>query len=402
LSVDVASTGVLVFSRDFCRGEYLSEVLDGSLSRPLADRLHLLEKLASVIDFLHVNGLVHAGITPYSIVVDRENCDCYLEYGIENPGVWAFRSPRVSCHAGYVGYVAPEQVARTSRTGAIDRFTFATISFELLTGVHPFGGFEALDLERLMAGRIPYYSDVEGQVSPRAYEVLRRAVAVDPTARFSSANDIVQALWDASGVARLTKRDTLSEDFHVEKPAEVSRAAGSHANADLPSHGVKAKPLAGRVRTLQLTDEESLELRKKLLALTADEQLAASAAGREQETPTNGTPSKRAQTKPNRPSLVVRRAAGAPHPFGKRDEAGAIVEEARTHEEASANGDLPIEPNATNGVVRVSPRQYPVPGGLDRSATPSKVWAPDSGVWPQVLVGVLVFVVVLLALLLWV
>jgi hypothetical protein len=100
-------------------------------------------------------------------------------------------------------YVAPEQVLNERVDARADVYTLGCLLFESLTGEAPFarwdGGPEALG--HVSAPR-PSVTELCSDLPPEFDEVVRRAMATDPSERYPSAGDLGRAALVAAGGLR--------------------------------------------------------------------------------------------------------------------------------------------------------------------------------------------------------
>src|SRR6185503_3527130 len=92
---------------------------------------------------------------------------------------------------GTWAYMSPEQVSGRALTAASDQFSLATLLVELITGTRPFDGATPLEtMDRIREATPP---TLEG-IAPELVSVLKRALAKDPSERFSSSRELRAAL----------------------------------------------------------------------------------------------------------------------------------------------------------------------------------------------------------------
>src|SRR5438046_1958767 len=91
-----------------------------------------------------------------------------------------------------------EQVTGHQVGPAADRYSLATIAYEMLTGVIPFDGEALMELLYAQVHREPPSASVRNpSLSPQVDAVIARGLAKDPAARWESATAFVEALAGA-------------------------------------------------------------------------------------------------------------------------------------------------------------------------------------------------------------
>lgn len=177
-------------------GDSLAELLrTSSVSQPAA--LWVLRGIAAGVDHAHHSGLVHGALKPQQVVLDGDDHPLVTDFGL-TPLRW----PRpdgvtVVVPERNAAYTAPEVVTGGQPTASADRYAYATIAYELLTGRTPFLG-EPHDVMNAQIDAEPAVpSSVNPALTPDLDAVLLRGLAKDPRARWQSCTEMVEALAQA-------------------------------------------------------------------------------------------------------------------------------------------------------------------------------------------------------------
>jgi serine/threonine protein kinase len=161
-------------------------------------RLELLEHLgaaADALDFFHEDqDLAHLALTPRALVLSKGRL-VLTDLGLAS----LYRSQAsVMTAPAYTRYAAPELLAG-QMTPACDQYSLALIYCELLTGVHPYRG---QSLQRLARGRARPAPNLD-LLTAHDREALVHALHPDPSQRYPSCGELVDALEGADAVASL-------------------------------------------------------------------------------------------------------------------------------------------------------------------------------------------------------
>lgn len=151
-------------------------------------RIAMLAGVAAGLVDVHRRNIVHGDVKPDNVVVDRGGVPLLVDFAFAVPD-----TPRAAPGPaqGTAPYMAPEAF-RGIRQRAGDVYSFAVMSWETLTGIHPFGG----GVPRTdWLGR-PDRPRAIAEVPPRLRTLLRRALHPNPTRRPGA-----DELWN--GFARL-------------------------------------------------------------------------------------------------------------------------------------------------------------------------------------------------------
>ncbi|MFW6119059.1 MAG: protein kinase domain-containing protein [Planctomycetota bacterium] len=180
---------------EYVEGESLAEVLaeQGTLSPTRS-----VEVARSVLDALaaaHAGGLVHRDIKPSNIMLCPDGGVKLIDFGLAKTAEFSEHITRSDASPGTPGYMAPEQVAGKRATPASDLFCVGVVLYEMLAGWRPFQGESHTDLAFSILYEAPVdLRDAAAEVPQSLAEVVMRALAKDPSDRFRTSEEMVQAL----------------------------------------------------------------------------------------------------------------------------------------------------------------------------------------------------------------
>ncbi len=194
--------------------------------------IHLFTSISLAIDYAHRQGMVHRDIKPANILLDKRNT---TRNPMGEPILTDFGIAKLQGNAtlaathGWLGtplYLSPEQAQGLPSDRRSDLYSLGIIAYEMITGIPPFRGDNALSIMMQHYSAMPTPpAAVNPHVSPALSAVILRSIAKDPDARFSSASAMTIA---------------MAEAFNVPAPAELRLYAaptGSveiSARSDLP------------------------------------------------------------------------------------------------------------------------------------------------------------------------
>lgn len=95
--------------------------------------LALLGQVADALDAAHAAGLVHRDVKPHNVLVGAGDHAYLADFGLTRVG-GATALTATGALAGTVAYLAPEVVRGGEASPASDRYAFAAMAFECLTG----------------------------------------------------------------------------------------------------------------------------------------------------------------------------------------------------------------------------------------------------------------------------
>ncbi|GAB4424748.1 MAG: hypothetical protein Kow00106_21500 [Anaerolineae bacterium] len=186
------SNGQLYLVMKLVEGGTLADrIAQGPL--PLGDVAAILTQVAGALDYAHARGVIHRDIKPQNILFDTGG-DAYLsDFGV------AQHNPRVGTGGthfiGTAAYASPEQCRGEELTSASDLYALGVVTFEMLTGELPFQGATVLALmHQHLHQPPPDPCALRPELPPAIAEVVQRALAKRPSARYRSAASFSGAL----------------------------------------------------------------------------------------------------------------------------------------------------------------------------------------------------------------
>ncbi|MFN8376712.1 MAG: serine/threonine-protein kinase, partial [Anaerolineae bacterium] len=173
--------------------EYLKQ--QGVLS--LAETRAMLHEIASALDYAHERGLVHRDIKPSNVML-RANGPVphavLMDFGIAKLRDSQTRYTG-SGAIGTIDYMAPEQILAAREVDhRADVYALGVMTFEMLTGRHPFEGGPAQVMFAHLQQPAPDARSLKPDLPDAPAQALLRALAKDPAERFASAGAFVQSL----------------------------------------------------------------------------------------------------------------------------------------------------------------------------------------------------------------
>jgi eukaryotic-like serine/threonine-protein kinase len=193
--------GVLFFTMPFIEGETMRHRLAREGAFPMAEAVRIARDLANALAHVHSHGIVHRDVKPENVLLSP-NGAVLLDFGhARAPAIM----PNSDSHdtkkyiVGTPNYVSPEQVAgRRVADSRSDLYSLGCVLLEMLTGVIPFAASSAREsMQRRLEEPPPDVRTMRPDVPDELAAVVRRALMVDPAARYLSAGQMVEALTTA-------------------------------------------------------------------------------------------------------------------------------------------------------------------------------------------------------------
>jgi hypothetical protein len=195
--------GDLFIASELVRGATLRSAL-ASGPLPRARLLDILVQIAEALAAAHAHGIVHRDLKPENVLCAADGRIKVVDFGIARHVTPPFPDGRAGltltgAQLGTPGYMAPEQLRGRPIDARADVFAFGVMAYELATGTHPFGGSDpAALLERLVSDDPPLSRPLEPAGLDR---IIRACLRGDPSARYASGADLLDALRHLDGRA---------------------------------------------------------------------------------------------------------------------------------------------------------------------------------------------------------
>lgn len=205
---------------ELVEGGTLRELLRERGPMPPHAAAAVLAPVLSGLAVAHRAGLVHRDVKPENVLISDDGEVKIADFGLVR-AVAEAKITSTSVILGTAAYLSPEQVGTGNAGPRSDVYSVGILAYELLTGVTPFTGDSALSVAyQRMDHDVPAPSSAIAGVPPEFDELVLRATARDPAARYADALDMGAELDEIVEELRLPA-------FRVPAP----RNSAQHASA---------------------------------------------------------------------------------------------------------------------------------------------------------------------------
>jgi len=192
--------GLLYFVMPFIEGESLRQRMTRQRELPLREALAMTREVASALQYAHGLGVIHRDIKPENILI-TEGHALVADFGIARAlGMAGGENLTMAGMAvGTPAYMSPEQAEASSDVdGRTDVYSLALVLLEMLGGSPTRRQSPETRLQSVRKS----LSDIDASHVTRGgiETVLRKALAVEPEDRFTSAQEFRAALEDPDQV----------------------------------------------------------------------------------------------------------------------------------------------------------------------------------------------------------
>ncbi|MEV6339005.1 serine/threonine-protein kinase [Nocardia vinacea] len=188
--------GRLYIDMEFIEGTDVSALLREAGPLDPARAVAIIAQTAMALDAMHRVGLVHRDVKPSNIMVGPTGFVHLIDFGIAH----RIDQPAITAHGNVVGtlaYMAPERFDGIADAPA-DQYSLACVLYECLTGQRPFGNVDSpQQLRAHLLTAPPSAATLNPAVPATLDAVITRAMAKDPSQRYSSAGEFACAAYAA-------------------------------------------------------------------------------------------------------------------------------------------------------------------------------------------------------------
>ncbi|MCA9232984.1 MAG: protein kinase, partial [Planctomycetales bacterium] len=196
---------------ELVEGKNLSEIVGDQGPLRIADAAVLIHQAAQGLQYAHENGIVHRDIKPSNLMLAAGSKSSgptlkILDLGLaralefsENEQTRIEELTTTGQVMGTLDYMAPEQGGEAHRVDIrTDIYSLGATFYKLLTGEAPFAAQAKLPpMQRLMAiatTEPPPIREKRPEVPERLAQIIHRMLAKSPENRFSTPDDVIEAL----------------------------------------------------------------------------------------------------------------------------------------------------------------------------------------------------------------
>jgi serine/threonine protein kinase len=212
------SIPVAFLTMQFLQGQTLRAHIVSNGALKMREALQIALQIADGVDAAHAAGIVHGDFKSSNVMLELQRGQyraVITDFGLahEQRADWEQRREILGEHPGTPAYMAPEQMAGTPLTAAIDIYAMGVVLFEMITGQLPFSergrGTSGLALAP------PSPREYAPHLSRRWEKAILRCLQPDPAKRPSGALQAVELLQPS----RISRRSFLRTSFLMSSAA---------------------------------------------------------------------------------------------------------------------------------------------------------------------------------------
>ena len=238
-------------------------------------RLRWLIEVAGALAAAHRARLVHRDVKPENVMIRDDGRAKVLDFGLArraarlpdevtgrttmNPEDGQNTLTAVGTLLGTPQYMAPEQIRSEPLDARSDQFSWGVLAYELLTGELPWSGSGLSVMARILSDQARPIRELAPAVPEDVARVVTRALEKRPQDRFTSMDEVIEALGGSAGPAssaRATARRAESlppsrRASHHAPPSSAAHATQRSASPLEASSPLKVPPRAPKIDVVE-------------------------------------------------------------------------------------------------------------------------------------------------------
>lgn len=159
---------------------------------PQSQLIKMFYEIASAIDYLHRQGILHRDIASKNIMI-QDNRPKLIDFGLAIPA----ESDVLRGRLGTPSFMSPEMIRKRVSTYRNDIYSFGIVMYEAVTGIKLFKGKRREERMTRVLNQLPLplsKMDLETAYSNRLEDLIMRCISKDPDERPKDSREVVTTL----------------------------------------------------------------------------------------------------------------------------------------------------------------------------------------------------------------
>ncbi len=225
----VANSNDYFFTMEYVPGEDLSGVARRQVnSGDYAWLYEVTVQVCRALQYIHSRGFIHYDVKPRNIRITAKGQIKLMDFGL----VGAARDSGQLKVRGTPEYIAPELIRGDQVDHRADLYSLGVTLYEVVTGRPPFIGDSSMAVFKQHVDSMPELPRHFAKSLPEKLQnLILKLMAKEPVNRFPSANAVIQAVNEATGLnfpveTKETKRGYIQSGSFVGRAFELARLQG--------------------------------------------------------------------------------------------------------------------------------------------------------------------------------
>ncbi|MEJ2737545.1 MAG: protein kinase [Anaerolineae bacterium] len=187
--------GTYYIVMEYLEGRTLKELIQEEGPLPPDRTAHIIEQVATALDYAHERGFVHRDVKPANIFVGPDDHVTLTDFGIAKAASETQQLTRTGMLIGTPEYMSPEQAEGGRVDQRTDLYALGVVLYQMLAGRVPFRGTTPhATLHAVIYEPPPPPRQINPNLPIAMEEVIMKAVAKQPDQRFQRGGELTAAL----------------------------------------------------------------------------------------------------------------------------------------------------------------------------------------------------------------
>jgi len=187
--------GLYYFVMELVNGQHMEALLNNQAPLPVRDAIEYIRQSALGLQHAHEHGIIHGDVKPANFLISEAGVVKVTDFGLAHRVKAASATSDGESLFGTPGYVSPEVIQGSAPDHRSDLYSLGATFFHALAGRAPYVGATAEDtLRRQTRDPVPPIQKFNDQVPAPVGQIIARMLAKEPSGRYQSYADFLQAL----------------------------------------------------------------------------------------------------------------------------------------------------------------------------------------------------------------
>lgn len=211
---------------EYVEGKTLKNLIKRRGALTLSEVIDIMLQLTDGLSCAHDSYIIHRDIKPQNIMILEDGRVKITDFGIA-VALNSNELTQTNSVMGSVHYLPPEQANGSGSTIKSDIYSLGILMYELLTGMLPFKGDNAVEIAiKQMRDPIPSVTDFNPEIPQSVENIILKAAAKNPQNRYENVHEMHDDLKTALNVERRQEKKYVYPypEHEVEEKQPMSRA----------------------------------------------------------------------------------------------------------------------------------------------------------------------------------